>query len=102
VDKDSIIAILGSGVGLAGILLVFIGFIYSHAESFSNVNRKANYRIVAKIGVLPFMAAMASACFCVRWLETNGTSGYSLSVWLFWGTLFSTFLYGVISILFVL
>jgi hypothetical protein len=32
-NKDLIIALFGAAVGLAGILLVFVGFIYAHSET---------------------------------------------------------------------
>jgi len=36
--KDTIIAALGCAIGLAGMLLVFFGFVYAHEESFANVS----------------------------------------------------------------
>jgi hypothetical protein len=99
VEKDTIIAALGSVIGLAGVLLVFIGFVYAHGESFSNVSTKRKYQRVAKAGLAPFSIGLVAAWFCVRWLQWCGPTDYVLAILLFKGALISTLAYGIISVL---
>jgi len=99
VEKDTIIAALGSAIGLAGILLVFIGFVYSHGESFSNVSTTRKYQRVAKAGLAPFSISLASAWFCLRWLQWCGPTDYFLALSLFKVALTLILAYGIISVL---
>ena len=72
VEKDTIIAAIGSAIGLAGLLLIFVGFVYTHGESFSSEATKRKFQRVAKAGIAPFSVALASAWFCLRWLQWSG------------------------------
>ena len=98
-EKDTIIAALGSVIGLAGVLLVFIGFVYSHGESFSNVARARKYKRVAKAGLIPFSISLIVAWFCVRWLQWSSPTDYSIAIFLLKCSLVSTLAYGIISVL---
>ncbi len=75
-EKGTITAILGSSVGLAGILLVFIGFVYSRVETFEQSDRVRKYRLVAKLGTLPFLLALISAWMCLIWLLVQACMDY--------------------------
>ena len=57
-EKDTIIAALGCAIGLAGMLLVFFGFVYAHGESFANVS---SAKRVVKTGLVPFSLKLVSA-----------------------------------------
>jgi hypothetical protein len=37
--KDIILAVIGASVALASLLLVFVGFVYAHAETFETKRR---------------------------------------------------------------
>ncbi|MFY9752189.1 MAG: hypothetical protein WAJ92_06095 [Candidatus Acidiferrales bacterium] len=100
--KDIIIAVLGSGVGLAGILLVFIGFIYSHAETFASVPTRKKYRLVGRLGLIPFAFSLLSAWCSLRWLQASGPVAYCWSIRSFELCLILTFLYGTITLIFYL
>jgi len=65
-EKDTIVAILGAGVGLAGVLLVFVGFIYSHSETFQVPEVKKKYQKVARFGLIPFIVSLFSSWMCLR------------------------------------
>ena len=54
-SKDIVIAMFGAAVGLAGILLVFVGFVYSHAETIDLADTRRKYKIIAKLGLAPFL-----------------------------------------------
>ena len=68
-DKDTVIACLGASVALAGLLLVFSGYVYSHSESFGVAARKKKYQWIAKAGLVPFTIALLAAWISVNWLE---------------------------------
>jgi hypothetical protein len=69
--KDTIVAVFGAAVGLAGILLVFVGFVYSRVETFDLADQRDKFRFVAKCGIAPFLVALASATLCLRWMTNQ-------------------------------
>jgi hypothetical protein len=99
VEKDTIIAAIGSAIGLAGLLLIFVGFVYTHGESFSSEATKRKFQRVAKAGIAPFSVALASAWFCLRWLQWSGPADYLLALLLFKVCLLLTLAYGIISVI---
>jgi ABC-type transport system involved in cytochrome bd biosynthesis fused ATPase/permease subunit len=61
--KDVIVAVVGASVALAGLLLVFSGFLFSQAAAFppattddAIINR---FRNVGRCGLIPFAGALA-------------------------------------------
>src|SRR5689334_4083673 len=100
IAKDVIIAILGSSVGLAGLLLVFVGFVYSKAGSFQT-RRGDFYKNVAKAGVAPFSAAIIAAWFCLLWLAGHPWA-YGWAFFCFAVSTILTGVYGVVALLFYL
>src|SRR6266853_4852433 len=101
-DKDTVIAYLGASVALAGLLLVFSGYVYSHSESFNVAARKKKYQWIAKAGLIPFAIALLAAWISVNWLENQFPERYHLALILFKMSLISTLLYGIISMIFYL
>jgi hypothetical protein len=101
-EKDTILAVFGAAVGLAGIVLVFVGFVSSHGEGFQNSDRKRVFKRVGKVGLIPFTAALLSAFFSLSWLETTNPTSYYLALLAFKLSLIATLLYGIISVLFFL
>jgi hypothetical protein len=81
---------------------VFVGFIYSHAENFQSVPTKKKYRLVGKLGLLPFALSLLSAWSSLRWLQAPNPQAYSCSIATFELCLILTFLYGTISLIFYL
>jgi hypothetical protein len=49
-EKDTTIAAFGAAIGLAGIVLVFMGFVSAQGEGFQNNKRKDAFKRVAKFG----------------------------------------------------
>jgi uncharacterized membrane protein len=98
-EKDAIVAILGATVTVAGLVLVFIGFLAAQGEQFQNNKRKRIFKIVAKIGLIPFVVSLLAGLFCVCWLEQSTPRSYYLALLFFKLSLGSTLLYGVISTL---
>jgi hypothetical protein len=51
--EDVVVAIFGVAVGLAGILLVFVGMVCSRAETIDLSRQPGKFRLVAELGVMP-------------------------------------------------
>jgi hypothetical protein len=68
--RDAAGVLLQTSVGLAGVLLVFIGFVYARAESTGNAKRARRYVRLAQFGIIPFAVAMLSA-----WLSLTAMHG---------------------------
>jgi hypothetical protein len=101
-SKDVVIAILGASIGLAGLLLVVSGFVLSYVASLSTVvsnERKARYERAARLGLIPFLLALADAALSLRWLLHSNPSVYSAVVGGFFLVLALTAAYGVVLLL---
>jgi hypothetical protein len=97
--KDVIIGILGASVGLAGLLLVFSGFVLSQAAGFPNTTDNKitkRYEKAGKIGVWPFLLALIVSFLSFFWLLHPCTGAYCLAVIGFILLLVGTGLYGAI------
>jgi hypothetical protein len=64
-DKEVILAVLGNDIAVAGLLLVFAGFVITKAESFQDVTRGDRYRWLARASLVPIVAALVSAWFSI-------------------------------------
>lgn len=103
--KDVLANVFTATISLAGLLLVFVGFMYSQASSFpSDTDRRITkrFKLVAKVGLLPFAFAIVLA-YCAFHAMISVTPG-SLQLL---GTLFTfelgaVLLYGSVSVLFYL
>ncbi len=67
---------LGAAVALAGLLLVFSGFLFSQADSLppestdnSTIRR---YKKAARIGMVPFVGCLGLAGIAAAWLHAPG------------------------------
>jgi hypothetical protein len=100
--KDIVIAIFGAAVGLAGILLVFVGFIYSHAETIDLADTRQKYKVVAKLGLIPFLISLLSASLCLNWMLSPSPGVFCWVRYSFYGGMGSTALYGIVAFLFYL
>jgi hypothetical protein len=101
-ERETITAVLGSSVGLAGILLVFIGFVYSRVETFEQSDRVRKYRLVARLGALPFLLALISAWMCLKWLDAPSADLYVNAILAFQACLILTGIYGIVALVFYL
>jgi len=101
-SKEVVIAILGAAVSLAGLLLIFSGFLFTQAWSFPPatsdkiINRVKN---AGRAGMLPFVFALAVAAASVFWLTNPSEGIYSFCVKGFIGLLIGTAVYGVLAVL---
>ncbi len=99
-QETMVSSILGASVGLAGILLVFVGFIFTRSEGFEVVSRARKYQMVGKLGLIPFAVAIGCAWICLQWFLGPSALLYSLAIWSFQGCLVLTGLYGIVALLF--
>jgi hypothetical protein len=100
--KDAIAAIFGAAVGLAGILLVFVGFVYSHAESLELKADRDKFKLVAKVGLFPFLICLASGFLCLNWMTDSSPGVFCWARYALYGGMGLTALYGVVAFLFYL
>jgi hypothetical protein len=96
--KDIILGILGASVSLSGLLLVFIGFVYSHAETFESIPRRDRYRKTSKGGLIPFVETLVCAWLCLGWL-TGNQELYWWALQSFRAGMILTAVYGLITLL---
>lgn len=99
---DVLSMILTASLTLAGILLVFVGFIYSQAQSFpsetdESVTRK--FKQVARVGMVPFGLAILIAGLAFQKILAPHTSVGGLIPALFWLEMGLLLLYGIVSVL---
>jgi hypothetical protein len=57
-DKDTALAILQAAIALAGLLLVFIGFLLSKADQTDLKAPRQRIRRIVGAGLIPFVAAL--------------------------------------------
>lgn len=69
-ERDAILAVLSSGIALAGLLLVFSAFLFSKAGSFET-RRGDKFRMLARSTLIPVLAALALAWISIMALEGN-------------------------------
>lgn len=92
-------SIFENAVSLAGLLLVFMGFVYARGDSMSNTRRGDKYKQVARVGLIPFAVLLWSA-----WLGLNCMEGdthiYTAAATFFRVGLLATAAFGI-SVFFV-
>ena len=101
-EREIITSILASSVGLAGVLLIFVGFVYSRVETFERAEKAKKYRLVARVGAIPFLLAVSSAWLCLEWLVGPSACLYNNAVLFFKMCLVLTGLYGTVALAFYL
>jgi hypothetical protein len=104
--KDVMLGILGASVGLAGLLLIFSGYVFAQAAAFppaTTDDRIINkFRNAGRFGLWPFLLALANAVISTVWLVHPSCLTYLASVTVFFVLLLGTALYGAILLKFYL
>jgi hypothetical protein len=104
--KDVMLAALGGSVALAGLLLVFCGFVFTQAANFPPATTDdatiASYRNAGRLGLLPFAGALVDALLAVIWLWRPCDPIYFITLGLFVVLLILTGVYGAVVILWYL
>jgi hypothetical protein len=68
-SEGIILAVLSTGVGLAGLLLIFSGFLVSKAASFSSTSRADKYKWLALSTIIPILFALLLSWMSIDALE---------------------------------
>ena len=64
-----ILAALGSDIAIAGLVLVFAGFLATKAESFEGSRSGDKYSWLAVLGLVPIVVSLAAAWMCIDALQ---------------------------------
>jgi hypothetical protein len=104
--KDIMLGILGASVGLAGLLLVFSGYVFAQAAAFPPattddkiINR---FRNAGRFGLWPFLLALTNSILSMIWLIHPGCNLYIVSIVAFFLLLVGTAAYGSVLLKFYL
>lgn len=65
-DKDVVLAILQAAIAIAGLVLVYSGFIINKAGSYSDVRKGKKLSRLARGGMIPVLAALFCSFLCLR------------------------------------
>ena len=71
IAKDVMIAVMGTAVALAGLLLIFSGFLFAQAASFPSTTSDEvidRYRNAGRWGLVPFLTALVCASLSFTWM----------------------------------
>jgi len=102
-SKDIILAVLSGSVSLAGLLLIFSGFLFTQATGFDPEHTSDTvinkYRNAAKFGVVPFLMCLALAVVALWWLVSPNPHLLTISWIGFIALLVVTAAYGGYTIL---
>ena len=65
-DKDEILAVLQAAIAIAGLVLVYSGFVLVKAAEFTDVRKKRKFYRLAKGALVPVLAALFCSFMGVR------------------------------------
>jgi hypothetical protein len=95
IERDAALAVFGGAIGLAGLLLVFVGFLIPGIGQY-NSRAADKIRWIARFGLIPFVL-----CIGCAWVSIWAVQGAQWSGMHLWGvlklTLAVTALYAIIS-----
>jgi cytochrome bd-type quinol oxidase subunit 2 len=70
IEKDTILAVLGNDIAVAGLVLIFAGFLFTKSGEYQT-RRGDKYRWLAAAGMIPVMVALLSGWLCIDAIEGN-------------------------------
>jgi hypothetical protein len=73
-DKDVILAVLGSDIALAGLVLVFSGFLITKAETYQT-RYGDKFKMFAATAIIPVVAALIAAWVCIDAIQGSAWAG---------------------------
>src|SRR2546423_3211517 len=74
-EKDVVLAVLGSDIALAGLVLVFSGFLITKADTYQT-RYGDKFRWFAAAGILPVVFSLIAAWLCICALQGNQWAAY--------------------------
>jgi hypothetical protein len=100
--NDLMLAVLGSSVGLGGLLLVFCGYVFAQAAGFNPEHTDdetiKKYKTAGTNGLWPFCGSMLNSLLVVIWFIFQRDWLYLLSLGLFAILLVVTAVYGCVVV----
>jgi predicted ferric reductase len=69
IGNDVILAALGSDIAIAGLVLVFVGFVSAKAESYQGDKSGDKFHWLAVSGFIPILVSLIAAWMCVDALQ---------------------------------
>lgn len=105
IAKDVMPAVLGAAVGLAGLLLIFSGFLFAQAASFPKETPDAiinKYRNAGRLGLFPFLIALTVAGLSFVWMIYPGPCVYRVTIIAFGVLLATSAIYGSVMLIWYL
>lgn len=84
-DRDTILAVFQAGIALAGLLLIFSGFLVSKAAGYET-NRGKKYKNLALVTLIPVLGALLLSWLSVdaaegnRWLQYHLLTGLKIEL----------------------
>ena len=97
--KDVVLGILGASGALAGLILVFGGFIFSQAASFPSSTDDqiiARYTRAGRLAIYPFWGFLTTTLLSIGWMLHQSDCVYFASIALFSILVVGTGIYGTI------
>ena len=98
-SEGIILGVLGAAVALAGLLLVFVGFVQSKADQTSLAKPRGKLVILSRLGLVPFLSALLCSWQSIEALQSVHWAGTllfcSLKI-----VLFLTGLYAIVATFF--
>jgi hypothetical protein len=98
-QKDVVIAVLGSSVAMAGLILVFGGFIFAQAASFPSSTDDviiSKYTRAGRLAIYPFWGFLVTTALSVVWMLYQNQCLYVACVALFLALVVATGVYGTL------
>ena len=98
--KDLVLGILGASGTLAGLLLIFGGYLFAQASSFPPDTDDAviqKYTRVGRFAVWPFLGFIISTVLCVAWLIDAQVCVYWSCIVIFLVSVVITGIYGAVA-----
>jgi hypothetical protein len=81
--REAATSVFGVANDLAGLLLVFIGYVYARGEGFRNVRHGDQFKHVAKAGIVPFVTLLVCSWFALNYIQGGATVDYQIAMFLF-------------------
>lgn len=69
-ERDTILAVLQSDIGVAGLILVFAGFLLAKGETYET-RRGDKYRLLSRLSLFPILACATSIWISMDAIEGN-------------------------------
>src|SRR5689334_14255496 len=96
-ERDVSIAMMGSAMAAAGLLLIFSGFLFTRADQLEP-RRGAKYRCTARLGLIPLVTSLICTWLSLKAAEGGAWSASHLG-FAFRSVLVLTALYAMLALL---